>query len=335
MARSYAASTSSACSSTCVYSISISSWRCWFSRSSSLSRRWSMAFSVKRCCTCFVSCSSPSLRRLAEDGDRSAETSRSTEDAASLRSSVFARYSFATSLFSTLITPMRGASCGHGAGGRGIVRVSSGAGLLAPKKNVGRGRGVGESAHLRQDLQLHHLAAPPEHLLVIIKVAQDVLPVLRVQLQRVVRGLCGGHAQHLDLVPGHDELVRGAEQPGGGDEPSALGVDVQRAQQVDAVAAGHDVAAVPAVRALGLGPRGRHRGGRHHGRFNTGLFSTPSPSSTGRAGASRGRLAPRPASPFVRSRSDRRSGASLRGIAGPECPEAGREPAPGVTSCRR
>mmetsp|Transcript_14172 Transcript_14172/g.61723 ORF Transcript_14172/g.61723 Transcript_14172/m.61723 type:complete len:204 (+) Transcript_14172:1726-2337(+) len=113
MARSYAASTSSACSSTCVYNISISSWRCWFSRSSSLSRRWSMAFSVKRCCTCFVSCSSPSLRRLAEDGDRSAETSRSTEDAASLRSSVFARYSFATSLFSTLITPMRGASCGR------------------------------------------------------------------------------------------------------------------------------------------------------------------------------------------------------------------------------
>ena len=140
MARSYAASTSSACSSTCVYSISISSWRCWFSRSSSLSRRWSMAFSVKRCCTCFVSCSS-SLRRLAEDGDRSAETSRSTEDVASLRSSVFARYSFATSLFSTLITPMRGASCGHGAGGRGIVRVSSGAGLLAPKKKRWTGQG--------------------------------------------------------------------------------------------------------------------------------------------------------------------------------------------------
>ena len=227
---------------------------------------------------------------------------------------------------------MRGASCGHGAGGRGIVRVSSGAGLLARKKNVGRGRGDGESAHLREDLQLHHLAAPPEHLRVIIKVAQDVLPVLRVQLQRVVRGLCGGHAQHLDLVPGHDELVRGAEQPGGGDEPSALGVDVQRAQQVDAVAAGHDVAAVPAVRALGLGPRGRHRGGRHHGRFNTGLFSTPSPSSTGRAGASRGRLAPRPASPFVRSRSDRRSGASLRGIARPGVPRGWAERRP-FTSC--
>lgn len=201
---------------------------------------------------------------------------------------------------------MSGASCvygGRGRGGRVRVFIAIVA-VVGAKTTLVRGA---RGAHLRQDLQLHHLAAPPEHFFVIVEVAQDVLPVLGVQLQRVVRCLGGGHAQHLDLVPGHDELVRGAEEPGGGDEARALGVDVQRAQQVDAVAAGHDVAAVPAVRALGLGPGRRHRG-RGHGVADTHSDSTKRkvqhlPRSRTAVSSFRREPEPGPASPFVRSRS--------------------------------
>ena len=201
---------------------------------------------------------------------------------------------------------MSGASCVYGGRGRG-----RGQGLYRDCRSRWRENDVGAGgrmgAHLRQDLQLHHLAAPPEHFFVIVEVAQDVLPVLGVQLQRVVRCLGGGHAQHLDLVPRHDELVRGAEEPGGGDEARALGVDVQRAQQVDAVAAGHDVAAVPAVRALGLGPGRRHRG-RGHGVADTHSDSTKRkvqhlPRSRTAVSSLRREPEPGPASPFVRSRS--------------------------------
>ena len=125
---------------------------------------------------------------------------------------------------------------------------------------------------LREHVQLHHLAAPFERGDVIVEVAQDVLAVLGVQLQRVVRRARRGHAHDLNLIARHDELVRRAEQARVGDEPRAVPVHVQRAQQVDAVAAGHDVRARPSAGLVVLGRliavqqelAASRGGGRHH-----------------------------------------------------------------------
>jgi len=53
--------------------------------------------------------------------------------------------------------------------------------------------------HLWQDVEVHDSAQAAEHCDVVLEVAQDVLPVFSMQLQRVQRVGCCVHAQDGDL----------------------------------------------------------------------------------------------------------------------------------------
>ena len=126
-----------------------------------------------------------------------------------------------------------------------------------------RGEDGDEGGLLRELVELHHLDAPAKDRQVVVEVAQDVASVLGVQLERVVRRARGGDAEHLNLLARHHELVRRAEQAGGGDEARAILVHVECAEEIHAVVAAHHVRTRPGVRRVIARGRGRILGRTH------------------------------------------------------------------------